>query len=647
VAFLKQINQKKSNITRLQKLLLLLVRLLLLSAVILAFCEPYISDKGSKISDKQIIGIYIDNSFSMNSSNDKGLLIEQAKNNARSILNAHKEQDEFIFISNELQGKHQRILDYNNCLDAIDQTVITARTLSVSSVIARWNALKQNEINTDTELYIISDFQKTSFSQEFHNIDTTYTTHLLPISSYPLTNLSIDTCYLESPNHSLTQQEWLYFEVTNTSNQNIDNLVVKLFVNGKQKALSTVNISANTSSKAKLSFNNHSLGEQKAYIELTDATIPFDNKLYFNYEVTEAISVLNIYEQTTSDALAALYNNENFDFHKEEIGNLNTSEFSEYNLIILENIYKPTSGLINKLKMYVEQGGNLCIIPSKSINKDSYKSLTESLNIPSYGKLNTKSVKISSLNKAHKLFKDVFEKQSLQTDLPSVNQYYSLENKYTKSEENIIELNTKESFVNSYKYKSGSIYLMCSPLNAKANTIESHALFVPLFYNMAIQSSATEKLYYTLGKDRTIFLNEKASTEQFRITKGTDFDILPETRTVDQQIQLTVQDLVQEDGFYTLTNRETEKTISFNYNRQESDLSAWEIEDLEQISEQYTHINLWQKEGLQLESSLKENRSGTSLWYYFILLALALLITESLLLKNWKKTQIKLENEEA
>ena len=645
VAFLKQINQKKSNITKLQKLLLLLIRLLLLSAVILAFSEPYLSDKVESISDKQIVGIYIDNSFSMNATNDKGLLIEQAKNNARTILNAHKGKDEFIFISNELQGKHQRIIDYNDCLEAIDQTNIAAPVLDVKSVIDRWNALKQNELNTEAELYIISDFQKSSFQNEFHTQDSSFTTHLLPISSYPQTNLSIDTCYLESPNHSLGQQEWLYFEVSNASIEDIENLSVKLIVNGKQKALTTLKVKANSSSIAKLNFNNHTTGIQEAFIELTDATIPFDNRLYFNFDVTEANRILCIYENNSNTALSTLFNDAIFDYQTLEVGKLNLNKLSQQNLIILENVSNPTSGLINSLKSYTENGGNLLIIPSKGMNTNSYKTLANSLNIPTYTKLNSKRVKVSSLNKKHKLFKEVFEKQAKQTEFPSINQYYSIANTYSSSEENVMLLNTKEPFINSYTKGLGSIYLMCSPLNAEASNLEKHALFVPLLFNMATQSSRAENIYYTLGKDRTIVLNQKGSTEQYRIQKADHIDILPEVRIVDQRIQINVQNLIQEDGFYTLTNKEQQKTLSFNYNRQESNLSSWDIEELKDISEQYAHINLWQKEGLQLEDSLKENRSGTSLWHSFILLALAFLIAESLLLKNWnKKTQIKLEN---
>lgn len=645
LAFLKQINQKKSNITKLQKLFLLLIRLMLLSALILAFSEPYLSDKEEAISDKKIVGIYIDNSFSMNATNDKGVLIEQAKNNARSILNGHKGKDEFIFISNELEGKHQRIIDFNECLEAIDQTSIAPSVLSMRSVLDRWNALKQNEYNTDAELYIISDFQKSSFPKEFYTQDTSFVTHLLPISSYPQTNISIDTCYLESPNHSLGQQEWLNFKVSNASNKDLENLTVKLTINGKQKALTTLKVKANSSSNAKLNFSNHTTGIQKASIELQDATISFDNKLYFSFDVTEANKVLSIYENNSNTALSTLFNDVIFDYQTLEVGQLNLSKLSEQNLIILENVNNPTSGLINSLKQYTENGGNLLIIPSNEINEESYQTLSKNLSIPAYTKLNSKRVKVSSLNMNHRLFKEVFEKQAKHTEFPSINEYYSIAKSYSSSEENVMLLNTKEPFINSYKKGLGSIYLMCSPLNLTASNFEKHALFVPLFYNMATQSSRVENIYYTLGKVKSILLNGKSSKEQYRIRKSGGIDIIPEVRSVDQRIQINLQNLIKEDGFYTLTNKEQEKILSFNYNRIESNLTYLDIEELQNISEQNTHINLWQKEGLLLEKSIKENRSGTPLWHSFILLALVLLIAESLLLKNWnKKAQIKLDN---
>jgi len=645
VSFLRQLQQKKSHITKLQKLLLLLVRLLLLSAIILAFCEPYFSKKETLTKSKQIIGIYIDNSFSMSANNDKGALIEQAKNNARVVLNAHKGKDEFVFLGNDLQGKHQRILDYNDCLDAIDNIQICPSVLTLNSVFDRFKSLKLNEINSKSSLYIISDFQKTSTPESFYSYSSSINTHLLPINSYPQTNLSIDTCYLENPNHTIGQQEWLEFEVSNTSNELIENLSVKLFVNGKQKALSTLNIEANATSKAKISFNNHSNGVQQAYLELSDATITFDNRLYFNFDVQEFTKVLSIYEKTSNPSLRALFKDPIFEFKNSPIGKLNLADLAEQNLIILEDVENPSTGLINALKNYSNKGGNILIYPSSNLAINSFKNLATALNIPAFTKLNNKKVKVSSINKNHLVFKDVFEKQSLKSEYPEVNSYYSLAKTHTISEENILQLNTKEPLLNSYKNGLGTVYLQCSPLNEESNSLEKHALFVPLLYNIANQFSKNEHLYYTLGKDRLIRLKDEKSTNQWRVKKGTTIDLIPEVRTIDQSIQINIQNTLQEDGFYSLTNGIVEKTVSYNFDREESNLTTWGLDELEEISEQYAHINVWYKEGLQLEKALKENRSGTPLWRIFILLALLLIFIESLLLKNWKKkAQINLEN---
>lgn len=645
VDFLRQLQQKKSHITKLQKLLLLLVRLLLLSAIILAFCEPYFSKKDTLTKSKQIIGVYIDNSFSMSANNNKGALIEQAKNNARFVLNAHKGKDEFIFLSNDLQGKHQRIIDYNDCLDAIDNIQISPSVLTLNTVFDRFKSLKLNEINSKSSLYIISDFQKTSTPESFYSHSASINTHLLPINSYPQTNLSIDTCYLENPNHAIGQQEWLEFEVSNTSNELIENLSVKLFINGKQKALSTLNIEANAKSKAKISFNNHSSGTQQAYLELSDATITFDNRLYFNFDVQEFTKVLSIYEKTSNPSLTALFKDPIFEFKNSPIGKLNLADLAEQNLIILEDVENPSTGLINALKNYSNKGGNILIYPSTNLAINSFKNLATALNIPAFTKLNNKKVKVSSINKNHLVFKDVFEKQSLKSEYPEVNSYYSLAKTHTISEENILQLNTKEPLLNSYKNGLGTVYLQCSPLNEESNSLEKHALFVPLLYNIANQFSKNEHLYYTLGKDRLIRLKDEKSSNQWRIKKGTTIDLIPEVRTIDQSIQINIQNTLQEDGFYSLTNGEVEKTVSYNFDREESNLTTWGIDELEEISEQYAHINVWYKDGLQLENALKENRSGIPLWRIFILLALFLIFIESLLLKNWKKkAQINLEN---
>ena len=510
-------------------------------------------------------------------------MIEQAKNHARSIIKAHKGKDEFVFLSNNLQGKHQRIIDYNDCLDAIDNCEITPTILNLKSVSTRFKSITKNEINTDVELYLISDFQKTTTPLDLFLEGSRLKTHLLPINSYPQSNLSIDTCYLENPNHTVAQQETLYFKISNTSNEKIQNLTVKLFVNGKQKALSNLTIEAESFTEAKLIFNNHNSGTQKASIELSDATITFDNRLYFSYQVEEYSKVLSIHEQTANKSIGSLFKDQIFNFESKNIGQLNLTELLEKDLVILEDVSNPSTGLINSLKQYTLQGGNLLIIPSININMASFSTLANALNIPQFTNRNTKQVEISTINKNHIIFNEVFEKQVKETTYPEVSLYYSIDNTNSSTEENILQLNTKEPFLNSYKNGLGNIYLQTSPLANSANTLDKHAIFVPLLYNIANQSSRADKLYYTLGKDKIIHLAGKATNRQWILNKVEGAKIIPELRTVNQRLQLSIPTTVTEDGFYKLTDGTTEKNISFNYDRQESNLASWETEELEDI----------------------------------------------------------------
>ena len=575
----------------------------------------------------------------MNGENEKGILIEQAKNKARNILNTHIDTDEFIFLSNDLEGKHQRVLDYNECAKAIDETSIKANVLGLKSLIDRWNSLKQNNRNYKADLYLISDFQLASFPEREFNVDSSFKLHLLPLNSYPQVNISIDTCYLESPNHNLGAQEWLNYKVTNHGNEYIQNLSVRLFINGEQKALTSISIAANSEISSKLSYANSTIGENNAFIEINDGTLDFDNRLYFSYSVVESINVLAIFENKVNNSLETVFQDEIFKFVSSDFNNLNLSKFSKQNLIILDGLTDLSSGLIEALTKFTENGGNTFIIPGERINLPSYSLLSESLNCAKLKKYKSKKVQVSDVNEDHFIFYDVFEKQNKEYELPNVSLYYEIEDTYLKSEQRIMYLNTNEPFINSYSCGMGTCYQMFAPLNKKASSIEKHALFLPLLYNMALKNKTKENIYYTLGHDKFIKIKDYSNSEEWRIIKEGYIDLQPEFRRIDQQIQIKINNLIQEDGHYLLINGQDQKVVAFNYDRQESNGKLWDIADLYASRDSANIFNIWEQQGVSLESSLSENHKGTHFWHILIIVSLVLLILESLLLKNWQKKE--------
>ena len=64
-----------------------------------------------------------------------------------------------------------------------------------------------------------------------------------------------------------------------------------------------------------------------------------------------------IYEEHENKSLFALFQDNIFEYQSYKAGMLDLSKLNQQNLIILDGITHPTSGLINELKVYTENGG--------------------------------------------------------------------------------------------------------------------------------------------------------------------------------------------------------------------------------------------------------------------------------------------------
>jgi len=109
--FLKHIKEQSKSANNLKNLLLLLLRLLIFSMLILAFAMPY-SERNSnkKESASALHAFYIDNSFSMNTANENGRLLDEAKKQTEAIVKNLPNSDYFMLTTNDFEGKHRRHL---------------------------------------------------------------------------------------------------------------------------------------------------------------------------------------------------------------------------------------------------------------------------------------------------------------------------------------------------------------------------------------------------------------------------------------------------------------------------------------------------------------------------------------------------------
>ena len=95
VAFLQKIVQENRKSSRIKKWLILACRLLLFSAILFSFSQPYLSNK--EMQKKQHTFIYLDNSLSTNSEGERGNLF---KNAAQKIIDNASNEDVYTLQTN-------------------------------------------------------------------------------------------------------------------------------------------------------------------------------------------------------------------------------------------------------------------------------------------------------------------------------------------------------------------------------------------------------------------------------------------------------------------------------------------------------------------------------------------------------------------
>lgn len=158
VRFLKEVKEETSNRQKLRNLLVLLMRALAIAAMVLAFAQPFIPLQDGLKKGQKAVSVYIDNSFSMNALSQDAPLVELARQRARDIIAAYSVEDRFQVLTNDFEGRDQRLVSKEDALSRIEEIRISPASRDLSKVLIR----QQQCLNTGKQenkiSYLISDY---------------------------------------------------------------------------------------------------------------------------------------------------------------------------------------------------------------------------------------------------------------------------------------------------------------------------------------------------------------------------------------------------------------------------------------------------------------------------------------------------------
>ena len=637
VAFLKEVKEQNSSREKLKNLLILAARILAIVFLVLAFARPFISGNAeTNKANGNIVSIYIDNSYSMDAVNKEGSLLDEAKRRAKEIVKTYQLNDRFQLLTNDFEGKHQRLLNSEEFIQAIDEVKISAANRNLQQVINRQQGVFTGTANRYS--YVVSDFQQNFAGKETVKIDQHTQLSLVKLSANELPNISVDSVWFLSPVHQPNASEKIIVRVKNFGNEDAKNIPLKLSINNQQKAVGSINVAAGAIAIDTLSYSGLGLGWQKGVLSIKDFPLTFDDELNFSFQVNANQQVLSINGDKTAKFIEALFNADPyFQLTSVSENNINYTAFSNYSLIVLNGIAQPSSGLAQELKNYVNNGGSVVILPSTSVDITTYSAFLNTLNLPAAASLATEATKVSQIELKHPLFKDVFESLPKNIDLPVANRYFNYAESSRIANEPLLQLPAGKTYLARYPMSSGQIFLAATGLEEADGNLSKHPIFVPLMYKIAFESAKDLPLFYTVAKDNLIKLpSVKLGANQSLKLMSDGFEVIPDISHQNGKTLLYVADQIQKSGFYNVRKADSTLAVAaFNDNRLESNMK---YESQSELEERFgvQKVNFIDAKKENILSAIAEKNNGTELWKLCLILSLIFIAAEILLVRYYQ-----------
>ncbi|HVW12740.1 MAG TPA: BatA domain-containing protein [Mucilaginibacter sp.] len=636
VQFLKEIQEQQASRRNLKERLILAARLLALLFLVLAFARPYIPAKNvSGAGRQQVVSVFVDNSYSMQALSKEGTLLDEAKRRAKEIASAYNINDRFQLLTQDFEGKHQRLLSRDEFNDEVDAVKISPQSRDLQQIVNRQQDLLNEQNGSVRSAYIISDFQKNIAGANVVKADSGIRYNLVRLKASELPNVAVDSAWLLTAVHRPGESEKLVVKLHNYAGETAEKIPLKLSVNGIQKALGSYTVGPRSVQTDTLSFSGLQSGWQRGEIQLQDNPVTFDNQFYFTFNVQQQMPVLLIDGGTANPFLNAVFAADKFFAAKRVVdGNVDYAAMGTYPLIVVSDVKTISTGLAQQLKTYVSNGGTLAFFPSADADLANYKTFLQSMNAAWPEQLVSDNTRIAALNLRNAVFKNIFESYPQNPDLPSVKKYFRLSSAVRG--ENLMDLPGRQPFWAGYSSGKGKVYVSAVPLSDDFSNLQRHALFVPIMFRMALLSGHNLPLFYTLGRDESIEVapvqvNEK---QVLKLVKG-DYTIIPDVRQQGGSTRLFISDQLQQTGNYELKKQDsTIAVLAFNDNRKESDMSYLTAADLKRNFPRAG--NILEPGPASLKGEVSGLNFGLQLWKLCIILALIFLAAEVVLIRYYK-----------
>jgi hypothetical protein len=627
--FLKQVKESTTAKRKLKHYLILASRLLFLLFLVLAFCQPMIPAEEQTVNYRNIV-FYLDNSQSMSAPMaDQRRGLDAGISFINSIVGVFPADARYKLITNDFapfSNSYKSRKEIQDLLTQVRLSPISRSVREVTSLIRRGGSVRNQEV------FWISDFQKSTVGRVETAADTTQKWHLVPVVYNKLSNVFVDTAYLDNPFASSGEKNVLRIKVRNDGSEDVDQLSVKLMINAIQMGATTIDVPRGGVKDASFDLTTRLTGLNRAAVVFNDFPISFDNEFFFTLNYREKIRILEIKPSANGTPIEKVYGNTQvFNHTSHSVANFNYSLLTGSDLVVVNGLNSIEPSLSLALREYLRKDGTILFIPGKD---PDVASIREFLQVPVYNRL--EAAALQDLDKpdfSNPFFQNVFEEKSAGIVMPKATPVVDWANDRSA----ILKFKNDKPFLSRID-QGGKIFLLASPLETTHTDFYNHGLFVPVMYRIAASSKKREpKLYYSLPETFLVLrIDSLAADAQVRLVSNEE--IIPSQRRAGSDMLLDLPKFALKTGFYkVVASGDTVDLLAFNSGKAESLMAQYKGEEVKSFFGEGNNVNIFSAQNTDTFSNeIKERYLGTPLWKYAVLLALLFLVAEVLLIRFMK-----------
>lgn len=653
--FLMTMQKSKLRWLKILEAILLIIRMMIIALIALAFARPALTGKQTSSHAPASVVMLIDDSPSLERLSAGGIVFDDLKRGALEIIGMLKPNDEVTIIA--LSGETRiegSFSDIGRAAETINGLQTQAASANFKIGLEKALEILSASHNLNREIYILSDYQSGSWwDYNFDDvIDDKYRYIAIKFANDKSENVGIAT--IEFPPRLLAPGEEFEIkaEIKNYNDKAAGDRLLEIYIDGNKRAQTTVALKPLDNSESSFNIITEIPGSHRGYFELEDDDYGPDNRFYFNFDIPDRIKVLGVAENAQDARM--LYNilgrteTGYIQFSGVNMIGFSQKNLGEYDVIILNDISALSPGILNSLADFVNSGKGLFLIFGSKSNPNSYSAFLEEnagISVEPFiagasEKTSQSYFDLDNFDLTHPIFK-IYSPGSLESpDIPQIKVYgyYPLDG--GKSLAAIGSANTVLALADQKR-----ILLLSFGLNNTDSDLSLHSFIVPFIIRSVeflASSQATDEEYFLSGGSININLPGRLSSSSVRLGRSSGFN------PGDSDNTLIESELIEVNrgaygafiniphagypGFYYLIdNEDTITTFAVNHSSLESSSETLSPDNLRDILGQGL-IVIDQKENIQ--ETVMQAKFGFELWKYCLLLALLLLITESILVRK-------------